>query len=200
MCNSKLPFTDIFHHHPITKKRIKKKSWYLITNNIMSVIYFWSAKDPDTEYLSQWAYSPFEDKIEEKTISFVNMEQYMMWRKALLFEDYHMATKILNTTNPKEIKEYGRKVKNFDETKWKNKRQSVIYKGNMMKFQQNPDLQTKLIATGSALLAESSPYDRIYGIGFLEKDAEANKLNWGSNILGKTLVKVRESLQRNISI
>ena len=63
---------------------------------------------------SQWAESPFKEKINNKIIFFNTAEQYMMYRKASLFNDINIAMEILNTPNPEEQKHLGRKVKNFD--------------------------------------------------------------------------------------
>lgn len=52
-----------------------------------------------------------------------------------------------------------------------------------------------LLATGERELAEASPMDRIWGVGFVEKDAGANRHSWGENLLGKALMTVRERLR-----
>jgi ribA/ribD-fused uncharacterized protein len=52
------------------------------------------------------------------SIRFFNSEQYMMWRKALLFGDEAIADEILTTTDAKAVKGLGRKVSGFDADVW----------------------------------------------------------------------------------
>lgn len=52
-----------------------------------------------------------------------------------------------------------------------------------------------LLATGDRELVEASPRDRIWGIGFGAKNAGANRRRWGLNLLGKSLVEVREQFR-----
>ncbi len=42
--------------------------------------------------------------------------------------------------------------------------------------------------------SQSSPEDRIWGIGYDAENAEANRSDWGLNLLGKAITKVRERL------
>ena len=42
---------------------------------------------------------------------------------------------------------------------------------------------------------EASPYDRVWGVGFTEKNAGANRHRWGQNLLGKALMVVRARLE-----
>jgi len=41
--------------------------------------------------------------------------------------------------------------------------------------------------------------DRIWGIGFGEKNAEKNRHKWGKNLLGKALMNVRNGLREEES-
>lgn len=69
-----------------------------------------------------------------------------------------------------------------------------------LKFEQNYDLQEKLLATGVALLGEAS-CDRFWGLGGTEKDLIANKVqNLGNNFLGKILMMVRSHFQGQYSL
>ena len=43
---------------------------------------------------------------------------------------------------------------------------------------------------------EASPYDRIWGIGYSEKDALENIPYWGENLLGKIITDLRDSIVR----
>ena len=62
-------------------------------------------------YLSNWYRSAFT--VDE--ITFSSMEQYMMFKKAILFQDQRTAEKILETGDVAEIKVLGRMVQHFDE-------------------------------------------------------------------------------------
>ena len=53
----------------------------------------------------------------------------------------------------------------------------------------------RFVRGGERELVEASPLDRIWGVGFAEKNAAANKQKWGLNLLGKALMDVRERLR-----
>ncbi len=144
--------------------------------------------------LSQWWKSDFTIDIDD----YCCMEQYMMAEKARLFEDKEILEEILESKHPKQIKELGRKVKNFDEEVWKKKRYSIILNGNYAKFIQNEGLRQFLIETKSRVLVEASPYDKIWGIGMAADDEHIeNPLEWkGQNLLGFALMEVRDELIR----
>jgi ribA/ribD-fused uncharacterized protein len=119
----------------------------------------------------------------------------MMYRKAMLFKDHEIADQILTSTNPAAVKKLGQSVQNFDEEQWKAHRKEIVLQGNLLKFTQNPDLKALLLATGDKILAEASPFDKVWGIGKKEADALANKDQWGLNLLGVVLTEVRERLR-----
>jgi ribA/ribD-fused uncharacterized protein len=52
-----------------------------------------------------------------------------------------------------------------------------------------------LLKTGDRKLVEASPFDRVWGVGFTEKNAGANRQRWGQNLLGKALMVVRTRLE-----
>jgi ribA/ribD-fused uncharacterized protein len=91
----------------------------------------------------------------------------------------------------------GRKVRGFDETVWNGVCRGIVYEGNLAKFSQNKPLQRLLLATGSSIIVEASPFDRIWGIGMSKDDPRAtNPDSWqGTNWLGIALVQVREALR-----
>jgi ribA/ribD-fused uncharacterized protein len=70
-----------------------------------------------------------------------------------------------------------------------------VAKGCYYKFSQTKKIRDILLNTGDLELVEASPYDRIWGIGFKEEDAEANRNKWGANLLGKALIEVRGMLK-----
>lgn len=143
-------------------------------------------------YLSNWYPSAFR----VNGTAFSSMEQFMMSRKAVFFCDEPVAAKILATDDVAKIKALGRRVSNYDESLWNGVRQIVVYEGLLAKFSQNEELRERLMATGSALLAECAVNDRIWGIGLSMKDPDRlDKSKWkGLNLLGYTLMMVRERI------
>jgi len=123
----------------------------------------------------------------------------MMHQKALLFADYATASKIMESSTPKEQKALGRKVKNFGEDMWIANRLRIVVEGSYLKFAhsllEEEDLTALLLATGDRELVEVSPFDRIWGIGFGEVDAENERARWGLNLLGKALTEARTRIR-----
>lgn len=96
----------------IVQKRICTRQEERIMNT-QQIIGF---HNPDEEYgyLSNWYRSDFE----KDGIRFSSMEQYMMYEKALCFRDEKVAAEILKTDDVGRIKELGRQVSNYDESRW----------------------------------------------------------------------------------
>lgn len=151
--------------------------------------------NPDEKYgfLSNWYLSDFQID----GIIFSSMEQYMMYKKATLFYDMKTAEEILKTTNVSEIKALGRKVMNYDDIIWNGRRQVIVYQGLLEKFSQNQELKELLVQTGDSILAECAVQDKVWGIGLSMNDENRFTLaNWrGQNLLGFTLMEVREKLK-----
>ena len=150
-------------------------------------IFFWGGT------FSQWAPSEFEID----GVKYVTAEQYMMAKKALLFEDVDSYNKIMSTKGPKEQKALGRKVKNFNKDKWEAVCREIVYDANYAKFTQNPKMMAELMATGNREIVEASPEDKIWGIGLHESDFRVHdKSKWqGTNWLGEAIMQVREKLR-----
>ena len=157
----------------------------------MNIICF---HNPDEEngYLSNWYLSQFS--VDE--ITFSSMEQYMMYKKAVCFQDYDTAGRILETEDVSQIKKLGRKVSNYDENSWNGVRQIVVYRGLLEKFGQNDELKKLLLETGDSVLAECAVKDRIWGIGLsMTNPDRMDRACWkGQNLLGYALMMVREDL------
>lgn len=121
----------------------------------------------------------------------------MMYKKAVVFEDFEHAQKIISSNDPKEIKEFGRLVRGFDTDKWNEVKHNIVLQGNILKFSQNTELKQFLVGTGDKILVEASPYDKIWGIG-MRKNATGilePKLWKGLNLLGFTLMDARNRLR-----
>ena len=172
-----------------------KKQWSASGLQEMSVIGF---HNPDEQYgfLSNWYLSAFT----VDGIRFSSMEQYMMYKKAMLFGDSAIAAQIKNTDDVVTIKELGRKVSGYNDSVWNGMRQIIIYKGLLEKFRQNDDLRKALLDTGNNILAECAVKDCIWGIGLSMTDDNRNDLSsWkGQNLLGYTLMLVRDELRNSV--
>lgn len=150
--------------------------------------------DEANGYLSNWYLSDFM----KDGVSFSSMEQYMMYKKALIFRDTEIACQILETSSVGKVKALGRSVRNYDDIIWSGVRQIVVYEGLLEKFRQNEDLRDKLLATKSDILAECAVKDRIWGIGLSMKDDRRFQMSeWqGQNLLGFALMMVRAEFMR----
>jgi len=159
-----------------------------ITDNY---VFFWKG------WLSNFWRAPFilEDK------RFFCTEQYFMYKKAELFEDTEIAEKILNCTTPQEARSLGRRVRGYNDEAWSKVRERVMYRANLEKYKQNPELKEKLldpIFEGKSFV-EAAAYDNIWAIGISEYDPKCeDPKNWkGLNLLGKILDAIRQNLKNN---
>jgi len=125
-------------------------------------------------------------------------EQAMMVHKAALFGDYDAIKGILSTTNANNQKKIGRRVKNFDQKIWDEKKFEIVTKINIEKFSQNEDLKKLLLDTKNKTLVEAAPWDKIWGIGMdIDHPYILEESQWkGSNLLGKALMQTREFFKR----
>lgn len=150
--------------------------------------------NPEEEYgfLSNWYLSEFQ----VDDMKYSSMEQYMMYQKAVLFQDNDIAEQIMMTDQVGAIKGLGRNVRHYEEHVWNGRRQIIVYRGLTEKFMQNSALREELLATGEAVLAECAVQDRIWGIGLSMKDERRFDMReWqGQNLLGYALMEVRAQL------
>lgn len=167
-------------------------------------VFFWQVSDAvlagkskvvDKSCFSQWY--PSEFKI--YNITFYSTEQFMMYCKARCFNDNGNALAALETQDPQEVKKIGREITPFDPNAWEKVAPYFVQLGNAEKFRQNSLLKKYLLGTGNKILAEASPFDKVWGIGLKEDDPKAmDQSQWaGKNKLGVVLMKVREQLRKN---
>lgn len=151
---------------------------YDLTNNR---IFFWGS------LFSQWSKSIIKDT--NCGVTFNTAEQGMMYYKATTFNDSVIADKILKTSNPREQKELGRQVKNYDDSVWKEKRFEIVTQINYWKFSQNRELKSFIISLKDWDFVEASPDDRIWGVGMSVDDEKIfDSSKWqGQNLLGKAI-------------
>jgi ribA/ribD-fused uncharacterized protein len=121
-------------------------------------------------------------------------EQYMMYKKAELFDDKEAMQQIMKEKYPGDQKAIGRRVKNFKREVWDPASEDIMAIGLKAKFEQNPHLMKELIKVKDTILVEASPYDRIWGIGYSKENALSYVDKWGENRLGKVLNRVIKEL------
>ena len=128
-------------------------------------------------------------------ITYTTCEQYMMAKKALMFDDLVAYAKIMSTDNPKAQKSFGREVKGFNKELWEAHCRKIVFDANYAKFTQNADMRLELL-NDEFEIVEASPEDSIWGIGLHESDPLAwDKSTWkGSNWLGIALMQVRDRI------
>jgi ribA/ribD-fused uncharacterized protein len=107
---------------------------------------------------SQWHRTPF--LLEGR--HFVTAEQWMMYAKALLFDDHDVAGQIACEVDPAVQKRLGQQVKGFDQGRWDQWKIDIVYRGNFAKFSQNEGAQRQLRNTGDGLLVEANPRDWVW--------------------------------------
>jgi hypothetical protein len=159
---------------------------------VMKIICFHNPNEKNG-FLSNW----FPARFIINGAEFSSVEQYMMYQKAVCFNDTAIAARIMETSDVAVIKSLGRAVSGYDDSVWSEIREKVVFDGLMAKFSQNNDLKKRLLATGDCILAECAVKDVIWGIGLSMKDHDRFDVNkWrGKNLLGLALMKVREELR-----
>jgi ribA/ribD-fused uncharacterized protein len=151
-------------------------------------VFFWNG------IYSQW----HKAKMTIDGVEYSSCEQYMMHQKAIVFNDFYIASQILLTEDPREQKALGRKIKGFDKNIWDSVCLGIVYKGNLAKFSQNEDLRSDLLSTEDRIMVEASPLDQIWGIGIAEHhpDVESPEHWKGLNLLGWALNLVKKQLKK----
>lgn len=150
---------------------------------------------PPLGWLSPWIPTPFVDR----GLTFISAEHRMMHGKAELFGDRETAEKILRARLPMQARDLGRQVQGFTEATWQEQREAVIFEANLAKFSALPDLKSFLLSTGSAVLVQASPLDKVWGSGLdLADPMLPDPKRWpGMNLVGFSLMRVRERLNQN---
>ena len=120
--------------------------------------------------------------------------QYIEHQKALLFEDWEAARKILNTTDPDEISRIP--IKGFRREKWEQHEEHIMIDAAIHKFSKNNKLMELLFRTSDLLLGNMGSNLR-YGTGMMiDSDDALNRNKWpGHNREGKAVMAARDILR-----
>ena len=155
-------------------------------------VYFYSG----TQCFSNWHRTV--GQVHLRGLHFDSTEQVFMWAKAMFFRDLDIAAEALAERDPRVVKGLGRLVKNYDDAEWSCVREGIMAHVNLLKYRQNPAMGKELLDTGTRILVEASPVDRVWGVGLGENDPLIlDEHNWrGTNLLGKALMTVRGLLAK----
>ena len=126
-------------------------------------------------------------------LAFNNTEVAFMYYKADFFKDELVKNKLSKELSPKNAKQFGREIKNFDNNAWHCVKFGYMVYVNYLKFSQDENLKQQLLNTGNKVLVEASKTDLVWGVGISENDDKIlDDENWpGENLLGKALMRVR---------
>jgi len=163
------------------------------TESTRTITYFWLPNGANG-WMSNWSLHSVRD---DRGVEFKTAEHYVMWHKAMMMGDEISAAKIIEAETPAEVKKIGRGVKPWNEQKWVSVREDVVRRALELKVSQHRDIQSRLLGTNQSILAEASPYDKVWGIGLSARDENAaDPSKWrGLNLLGKQWMIVREALR-----
>jgi predicted NAD-dependent protein-ADP-ribosyltransferase YbiA (DUF1768 family) len=129
--------------------------------------FFWESDSP----FSNWYPQSFDHEGHRYNCS----EQYMMYKKAMLFKDIDVAEMIMEQAHPR-------------------KQKFIMVPALVSKFTQDTYSLNCMLDTGDSIIVEASPYDKVWGIGMTQNDPRAtDPTQWdGQNLLGVVLMKARE--------
>jgi ribA/ribD-fused uncharacterized protein len=124
-------------------------------------------------------------------------EKAIMVAKAAMMGDEEAFHSISVAKFPKEAKDLGRGVRNFDQDLWTSHLEELAFEVVRQKFDSCKQLRSVLLSTGDALLVEAAPNDTIWGVGLSTTDDRVyHPSQWrGQNILGYSLMRARSVLR-----
>ena len=122
-------------------------------------------------------------------------EQYYTYMMANYFDDHDSMKLSMSTDDPYELVALQKKVKNFDRHVWAPEAERILYLANLAKYTQNAVARRALLNTKDDILGEGS-FNKTWGIGgSISNSRFTDVRNWtGSNIMGKILMNIRQSL------
>merc|ERR1712232_494530 len=115
-------------------------------------------------------------------------EKAIMLCKAAVMSDRESYDAMVATDDPAELQTLGRNVKPYDRELWRAVVCSVAFEAVHQKFSNLPQLAEQLLSTQARILVETSPTDKIWGIGIgpdCGEEVYGDPARWnGTNIAG----------------
>lgn len=133
---------------------------------------------------------------------FKTVEQYLFYKKAILFNDLDSAQRIFESDSTAEQKKLASQVKEVDKYRWDKHSLEYLYEANRAKFAQSQSLREDLFATRGTLIVEASPTDKHWGCGLSSNNTDIYfPKTWpGDNLMGKSLTTLREDLYSGLEM
>jgi ribA/ribD-fused uncharacterized protein len=131
------------------------------------------------------------ESFQEFGVKFSCVQQYLVWRKAVMFADYRAVVLVMKAKTVRDMIKIGRTVIGFDDAVWRIYRKAILTQAYTLKFSQNQDTANKFVALGKGIFVFSVPHE-VYGSGLTEANPEnVNVKNHnGSNLVGEVLTEL----------
>jgi ribA/ribD-fused uncharacterized protein len=133
-----------------------------------------------------WAFSNFSAHPVEAYGMKWKTSEHLYQALKFLPHDYDYAMKIHYSKSPMQAKILGNSREHPLRQDWEEVKNDIMYYCVLAKILQHPEIEEYLLSTGSSELIEDSPTDYYWGIG---------RKGTGKNMLGVTLMKIRERLR-----
>lgn len=175
---------------PIRRKRITASKEPITA--LPEIVFFFS-KEPENKEFSNF----YETNFLLDGVEYKSAEHAYQGMKAKTFGDEEMFAKILKAKSAQSSKSFGKKVKDYKEDVWAEKKDKVMKDILRAKFTQNLELRTKLLDTDDKVLANADSRDKYWGIGTSANTTMAkDPAKWkGENKLGKILEELRTTIK-----
>ena len=131
--------------------------------------------------------------------TYICRQQYIKHQEALLYADQETAETILQATDPDEIVRI--EIEGDGKKKWDWHKRGFLFEAAAHQFSYNSDLKELLLDTGDLYLGHAA-FNRLVGTGVeFESVLALNTKRWnGSNLCGRVLMQIRDSLKRKLVI
>jgi ribA/ribD-fused uncharacterized protein len=142
-------------------------------------------------------------EIEFNNTMYNSAKQAIAAELAKVFNDQENLQKIMLADTPEEVSYELDDVPGLEnQAKWNDNIKQLLYDVNIAKFNQYPELVTRLLETKTAVLGAYIPNDNLIGIGLsLDNIQSKNPINWsGQNLLGKALMDIREKFRMDMAL
>lgn len=160
----------------------------------LEVVVFYSHFSPFSNH--HWA--PFT----ANDVYYTTVEQFLARERALFADNEFMAEQAMETDDPLDHSRFLHQLKADGlDTQWRQAVPDILEYGILQKFRQNTAARDFLVESGSRKIGEAT-LDAFWGIGMSLNDSRIfNFKLWSEiNLMGKTLMKVRDTFKKEPSL